>query len=246
MWFDPSVDYIAQLEADGLALAHAAKSAGWNARVPSLRWEVRELVTHTGGVHRWAADVVASAAKTTDTECGRAVGRGPADEDLLEWFIAGHSALVATLRAAPPDLQCATFLPAPSPLAFWARRQAHETAVHRADAENASGVAPSFDPMFANDGIAELLHGFASRRRKALDRTATIALRSADGPSWLVRLGGEGITAREGDYTSGDMTIDGTSSDIYLWLWNRPSAATAGGDTSLADTWASTVRVRWS
>jgi len=49
----------------------------------------------------------------------------------------------AALSAAPPDLRCWTFLPAPSPLAMWARRQAHETTVHRVDAElAAASVAP--------------------------------------------------------------------------------------------------------
>ena len=34
-------------------------------------------------------------------------------------------------------MRCFAFLPAPSPLAFWARRQAHETGIHRADVESA-------------------------------------------------------------------------------------------------------------
>ena len=43
------------------------------------------------------------------------------------------------LRSAPADLDCFTFLPAESARHFWARRQAHETAIHRVDAENAAG-----------------------------------------------------------------------------------------------------------
>jgi len=40
-------------------------------------------------------------------------------DGLEEWFAEGHFALVATLTEAAPDLECWTFLLAPSPLAFW-------------------------------------------------------------------------------------------------------------------------------
>src|SRR6202044_1362579 len=87
------------------------------------------------------------------------------DPDLLSWFRAGHAALVETLSGADPAVQCATFMPAPSPLAFWARRQAHETAIHRADAESADGTVPQYPPGFAADGIDELIMGFGQRRK---------------------------------------------------------------------------------
>src|SRR6204780_1534249 len=58
---------------------------------------------------------------------------------------------------------CCGFLDAPSPLAFWARRQAHEPAIHRADAESAAGDVTPFPAVFAADGIDELLVCFASR-----------------------------------------------------------------------------------
>ena len=46
----------------------------------------------------------------------------PDDGELVDWYVAGHSALVEALATAPTDLQCWSFLAAPSPLAFWARR----------------------------------------------------------------------------------------------------------------------------
>jgi uncharacterized protein (TIGR03083 family) len=240
-------ELIDQLESDGPRLAAAAARAGWGAPVPSCPdWTVRDLVTHTGGVHRWAADIVTRACDTTETELGGAVGAGPSDDSALPgWFQEGHAALVAALRAAPDDLDCVTFLPAASPLTFWARRQAHETAIHRADAEGAtSGVVTPFPAGFAQDGIGEMLHGFARRRRKALDRTGTIALRAEDGPSWLITLGGERAIAEQDDVT-GDATVAGTSSELYLWLWNRPSAAVVSGAADVAELWR-IVRVRWS
>lgn len=229
-------DHLAQLAADGPRLADAAERAGWDAPVPATEWTVRELVTHLGDVHRWATDIVATRSMTTDTALGSAPGSVVPDEELSPWFRQGHAALLDTLRAAPADLDCATFLPAPSPMAFWARRQAHETAIHRADAEAAAGRVSAFAADFAQDGMAELLHGFARRRSNAIARRATLGLAASDGPGWTVTLGGERIEAEQGASVC-DTTVSGTSSDLYLWLWNRPAAVTVTGDETVAALW---------
>jgi uncharacterized protein (TIGR03083 family) len=239
---------IGQLTAEGQLLIDAARRAGWDAPVPATKWTVRELVIHVGGVHRWAADIVTACRDSGDTAAGKAVGSGPADDELAEWFENGHAALVETLRAAPDELDCFTFLPADSPRQFWARRQAHETAIHRVDAEGAAGddVTPA-SPAFAQDGIREILNGFARRRSNAIPVKATLGLDAADGPSWLVRFGGELIESEQTeDLTGTDVTMRGLSSDLYLWLWNRPSQAVADGDAEVAARWTGAVRVRWS
>src|SRR5262249_61863639 len=66
------------------------------------------------------------------------LSQGPGDAELPGWFREGHAALVQALSVAGPDLNCWAFLAAPSPLAFWARRPAHETAMHRLDAGQAA------------------------------------------------------------------------------------------------------------
>jgi uncharacterized protein (TIGR03083 family) len=237
--------HLEQLAADGALLAEAAERAGWDAAVPSTDWDVRQLVTHVGGVHRWAAAIVRTAAPDSLEEVAATVGTGPPDAELLEWFRSGHAELLATLRAAPADLDCFTFLPAPSPLAFWARRQAHETAVHRADAQCAAGAITPYPTAFAQDGIAELLQGFARRRSNAVATPGRIALRPDDGGSpWLVTLGGD-KTMAEPDDGAAEGVVRGSSSDLYLWLWNRPAQVAVTGDASLAAAWRQ-VRVRWS
>jgi uncharacterized protein (TIGR03083 family) len=238
---------ISHLSDQGDRLAAAADRAGWDTPVPATDWTVRELVTHVGGVHRWAADIVDTRSVTADTPAGQAVGSGPPDDELLEWYQNGHAALVQTLRDAGDDLECVTFLPADSPRHFWARRQAHETAIHRADAEAAAGDVTPFDAEFAQDGIAELLLGFARRRSSAVPVTAALGLDAADGPSWIVRLGGERTEAeRTEDLVGTDVTVRGLSSDLYLWLWNRPTEAVVDGDDAVAAAWARSVRVRWT
>ena len=243
--------HLEQLSVDGPLLADAAARAGWDARVASCDWTIRELVTHIGGVHRWAADIVRTGGASPDTVAGRSVGSGPDDAQLLDWFRDGHAELLDTLAAAPDDLEAFTFLPAPSAKAFWVRRQAHETAVHRADAESAVGAITAFDAAFAQDGIAEMLEGFAARKSNAVATPGTIRLAAHDGADWLITLGGERIVAARGEADGtaaadrADATISGTSSDLYLWLWNRPSGAAVDGDAALAASWQS-VRVRWN
>ena len=237
---------LAQLDAEGGLLPLAAEHAGWDAPVPACAdWTVRDVVVHTGGVHRWAADIVRTRGRSFDTAASDAVGSGPTDGELLDWFRTGHAELVETLRSAPDDLDCATFLPADSPRHFWARRQAHETAIHRADVMAAVNEPVEFPADFAQDGIAEMLLGFARRRREPAAREVTLALAASDGPSWLVRAGGERVAAEQGTDGEADARIAGSSSGLYLWVWNRPSTAVVTGDPSAAELWASTVRVRW-
>jgi uncharacterized protein (TIGR03083 family) len=238
-------DLLAHLDAEGPALAGAAERAGLDARVAACDWTVRDLVVHTGGVHRWAAAIVARRSPSTDVPEGAAVGTGPGDDELLSWFLDGHRALVQTLRDAPDDLDCAAFLPAPTPRHFWARRQAHETAMHRADAESAGGTIPPYTAGFAADGIAEVLTGFAPRRRNALPLAGRLLVAATDGPSWTVTTGGERAVTVPATDDAHDVTVAGTSSDLYLWLWNRPATVTIDGDTSLADQWRD-FQVRWS
>src|SRR5262249_60807590 len=104
---------------------------------------MRDLLKHLGYVHRWAAGYVREQhARWVDRASEAEILKGgPADEALAGWFRDGHAALVRALEAADPGMTCWTFLDAPSPLACWARRQAHETAIHRVDAQQAAAGA---------------------------------------------------------------------------------------------------------
>ena len=197
-------EHIDALRRQGDLLADSAGRAGLDAAVPPCpAWQVKDLLRHTGYIHRWAARHI--------TECPDTVLDGPPEEDilrggaadpnLLAWFRAGHAALVETLSTADPGLVCATFMDAPSPLAFWARRQAHETAIHRADADSAAGLRPEYDPSFAADGIDELITGFGQRRkyRPPDGHDGGMRVRATDtGHAWYVGAeGGRLQTRRE-------------------------------------------------
>ncbi|MFI8257396.1 maleylpyruvate isomerase family mycothiol-dependent enzyme [Streptomyces filamentosus] len=261
-----TAEHIDALEAAGRGLADAAEAAGPDAGVPTCPgWRVRDLLRHTTTVHRWATGFVTEG----HAEYRPEGAEPPLDgAPLLAHYREGHAALVAALRAAPGDLAAWTFFPAPSPLAFWARRQAHETAVHRADAESALAAGTGSGPVgaaFAADGVDELLAGFhgldRSRVRTAVPRT--LRIRATDtGDVWTVRLSAappvtergtaDGGTAdggpAAGDPAAGgpvDAELAGTAARLYLTLWNRlpASAVTASGDPELLRLWRETSAI---
>jgi len=246
--------HIDALERAGLDFVDAAEKAGLDAAVPTCPdWTVRDLVQHVGYVHRWATAYVRDArpAVLTDDEEEQAVGPMPADADLVPWFQAGHLALVDQLRAAPTDLTCWHFLPAGSPLAFWARRQAHETIVHRADLHAAAGQPDDVDRDLGVDGIDELLMAFytARGRRLRTDEPATLAVEAADAPhSWTVRMGPTGADITRGTPTTADCTLRGPAGDLYLALWNRRTTTDLhiDGDPTVLALWRDRATIRWT
>ncbi|MFE2420704.1 maleylpyruvate isomerase family mycothiol-dependent enzyme [Streptomyces hokutonensis] len=237
------------LDREGGLLASAAEAAGVDAEVPTCpEWRVRDLLRHTGMVHRWATAFVAEGHTAYHPDGGLPELDGA---ELVAWFRAGHRSLVDTLAAAPPDVECWYFLPAPSPLAFWARRQAHETTVHRLDAEAARGGTPTvIAPDFAADGIDELLRGFharsRSRVRSAEPRVLRVRATDADDAVWTVRLSQEPPAAERGGSGEADCELAGPAGQLYLALWNRRPFPAVSGDTSLAALWREKSAITWS
>jgi len=251
-------EHLSNLDDAGHRLGAAAKAAGLDAQVPSCPdWVVRDLVKHQGGVHRWAAGYISPPrAEYWDVDLDDIVGAWPADDDLLDWFAAGHASLVEALSNADRNLACWTFLAAPSPLAMWARRQAHETTVHRVDAELAAGWQPAkVPPTFAADGVDELLTCFITRPRGTLraDPAKTLRVRCTDDPAeWLVSIGPDRVTTSRAAVAAAAATADcqvsGSANDLYLALWHRRAITglSIEGDAGVLDFFNDQVRVTWS
>ncbi|MDQ1683644.1 MAG: hypothetical protein QOC82_381 [Frankiaceae bacterium] len=242
--------HLRHLTEQGHGLADSATAAGLDAPVPSCpEWAARDLVTHQSQVHRWARSYVSSG-RSTPPNAGDTPEPPPPDDELLDWFRAGHEALVTSLREAPADLDCWSFLPAPSPREFWARRQAHETTIHRVDADLAAGRTPAIDPALAADGIDELLHGFFARPRGSLvsDPARKLAVRAADtGAAWTITIGPDSRTSTSIADPDADCTVTGDAAALYLLLWNRGGRdnLTIDGDATLLDLWQAKAIIRW-
>ncbi|WP_059006899.1 maleylpyruvate isomerase family mycothiol-dependent enzyme [Streptomyces specialis] len=237
------------LEGEGELLLRAAERAGWEAPVPTCPgWRVRDLVAHQGHVHRWATRHV--------TE--RLTGRAPLGDEAVPdgepagWFREGHRALLGALRRAPEDLECWAFLRgSATPRHFWARRQTHETAIHRVDAELAAGLPLSpFAPGVAVDGVDELLAGFHTRPRSRVrsDRPRTLAVRVSDvpGASWSVLITGDPPRVSRPASGPAECEISGAAADLYPALWNRlpwEGTVTVAGDAAVAGLWRENAAV---
>ncbi|PBC65658.1 hypothetical protein BKI49_02810 [Streptomyces sp. Tue6028] len=242
-------EFVETLDREGRLLAASAEEAGTDAKVATCPdWQVRDLVRHTGMVHRWATSFVAERHSSYHPDGGLPDLDG---DELLSWFRDGHRRLVDTLAGATPDVQCWSFLPAPSPLAFWARRQAHETTVHRVDAESALG--PQRSPVaaeFAVDGIDELLRGFHGRTRSKVrtQEPRVLRVRATDVPDtvWTLRLSQEPPICEREERGAADCELAGPVDELYLSLWNRLPFPGLTGDASTAQVWREKSGITWS
>ncbi|KAA2264883.1 maleylpyruvate isomerase family protein [Solihabitans fulvus] len=241
-------DLVRQVEIQAAALRAAVLAAGPDTSVPTCPgWTVQKLVAHVARVHGWAAEAL----RTSPTAPVPDFPSAPRDwDELLAWWDERRDTLLDRLRSTPPDAPAWTFSSpdGPSFAGFWARRQAHETAVHRLDAEHAlagsdnPSVLPTllFEPEFAADGIEEMLFDMMPRVRShwaESPATGRVLLHAADvGRAWEVRLAaGElpEVGPTRDSATTEDASIVGTADAVYRATWGRPSTAVRTGDATL-------------
>lgn len=209
-------------EAEGTLLVDAARE-GLDAPVPGCApWLVADLVTHTASVYRRTAYILAH--RLTERPAGSDwYVEPPPGEALLAALADAHAEVVELLRDADPDEPVWTFRTDAGTAGFWQRRMAHETAVHRVDAQAAHGDADPVAPAQAVDGIDEAFDVFiapgASGRHCGDDITVHLHATDAEG-EWLARLEPEGVVV-ERRHAKGDAAARGGANDLLLWLWGR-------------------------
>ena len=167
------------------------------------------------------------------------------DPGELAELLAAGAALVARDGPPPslpddPDRPVYSFSPNHQRAGFWPRRMAHETTMHRVDAEQAVGqtVAP-IPPTVAVDGIDEAFSVFVATfgggRSPGDGRTVHLHATDAEG-EWLIRFDPEAIVVEVG-HAKGDAAVRGPAEDLLLWLWGRRplDALELFGDRTAAD-----------
>ena len=246
--------YVAALapEVDGFAAAISAADPG--APVPPCPdWAVRDLATHLGFVHRWATHLVVTRADGFVNRKDLGFEAPSADGELGAWLAEGGGALLEALRSTPGDTPVWAWGP-DHHARFWSRRQLHETAMHRADAELALGQQPSIAPEVAVDGIDELLALFTSMR-KVPERLAadghendTIHLHATDVDhgEWTLGVTPGGFTWAH-DHAKGDVAVRASASDLLLALSNRIAlddpALEVFGDPGVLEHWRAATNI---
>lgn len=226
--------------------ASAIDGAERTLRVPSCPgWALDDLIMHLGAVHRWAEELVRTRAHAPVPAPDVAPPAQPA-----AWVRAGGWQLVTTLREASPDEPMWAW-GRDQHARFWARRQLHETLVHRADAELALGQAPAVEPATAADGVDEFLENLAPAARFSPqvanlrgDNERLVFYAEDIGRAWVVILEPAGFRVEQCTTTRDEqaqVTLSGRSSELLLVLYRRRPLAASGvtltGDPALARFW---------
>jgi uncharacterized protein (TIGR03083 family) len=225
--------WLAALRAEGAAFHTAIETASTTGQLDSTvptcpDWTVRELAFHLADVYRYVAGHVPRGEATKPER--------PAPEpteglDPLATFDQRYAEVVRVLESVDADLPAYNWAPQAKRAAFWHRRMAVETAVHRWDAQVASGPAEPVEAKLATDGINEVVDSMlpAGRRRGPVEGVrGVVALHAVDvGQDWYLRLRGQGIalldtdTLLDDDHPHERAQATGTASDLLLALYGR-------------------------
>lgn len=245
--------YFAEIAASTAILAELVDDGDLATPIPTCpEWTLRKLATHVGRAHRWAAEIVST--RSAEFIPFRSVPDGKFPDDQAEgagWLTAGAKLLTAAVSEAGQE-PVWVFGMQRMPASFWARRMAHETLVHRADAQLATGQPVVIDPALAADAIDEWLDvmsgplgGRPDPRAAALPAGATLHVHAKDdlqqGPSeWLVSHDADGVKVRH-EHAKADVAVTGPAGRLLLVLLRRLPAddpsVTVYGDTGLLAGW---------
>lgn len=228
-------------------MADAVRGVDPAIRVPTCPdWSIADLVRHTGTVHRWAARMVRDLAP--ERLDPRSLDFGLPDDPVgyADWLASGAEELVTTFGAADPDAAMWAW-GADQHVRFWPRRMVHETTVHRADAELASGSQPQIVSATAADGIDELLENlptaayFRPRVEELRGTGESIALRSTEtSDRWLIRLLPDEFRWERGGADATVGVAAGTWDLLLLLYARRPMSDDrfeVAGDVSVLARW---------
>ena len=245
--------YIGEIEGTTAGLAGIVAERDPGLVIPTCpEWSLRQLATHVGRAHRWAAEITRT--RSSVPIPFREVPDGKLPDDPAEqpaWLRAGAARLVDAVREAGSDLVWS--FAGPAPAGFWLRRMAHETLVHQADAQLAAGAEPepAIDPAVAADAIDEWLSllagglGDASERAKALPAGAALHVHATDQGldgrgEWTIRHDAGGLTVQTG-HGKGDAAVSGPAASLLLvMLRRRPvsdPAVTVYGNSAVVNGW---------
>jgi uncharacterized protein (TIGR03083 family) len=145
--------YLLHLNADYQLLAAAIP--GTPVEVPSCPgWNTNDLAKHMAHVYLGQAFVIETGSQPQNKEH---LAPYPRTEDFMEFMSWGFEAITKALDINRPERPTWSFHHCDFSVDFWFRRMAHETVIHRIDAELAVGAGTPIDEALALDGVDEVL-----------------------------------------------------------------------------------------
>ncbi|MDQ1698190.1 MAG: hypothetical protein QOG34_53 [Frankiaceae bacterium] len=234
----PYAELVAFVRSEGEAIVSVSRQDA-DAVVPTCPdWTIADLCAHVGSIYGYVAHVVSERLMSASE-----VRPEPTDgADMVAWVEGQLDELVTALSGCDADTPMWNWSGEPYVAAFWARRAAHETAVHRFDAQRAFGIAQPVDADLAADGLDEfidvLLPAVVAHHKFELP-TATYAFESVEHDTWRIRTG-EGGAGRAAADSAADVTVRGTSSALLLAICNRVpwTSLQVEGNTELLEDWS--------
>lgn len=242
--------YLDSVRTNAGLFVEAARAAGTDAPVPSCpEWTVADLCRHQGRVFYWISTII-------ETKAQEYLDRSPFSEEAekaepLSFVQNGAEHALAVLGSADPETAVWNWVDGgPGPARFWWRRMAHETVVHRADAEAAAagriGTSRVEPAELAADGIDEFLDflDLRSRGGRTPPLSGSYHFHTTDVPGeWVVVIGGDGVTIRR-EHAKADVAVRGPASDLELFLYNRggPEGLETFGDPAALSAWTEHIR----
>jgi uncharacterized protein (TIGR03083 family) len=244
--------FLATLHDESTALLATSRRADPQAAVPGCpKWTTSDLVWHIGEVHDFWGWIVRERAMETERYADpQRPGVGLPVDEAFAAVATFASERAAELYRVLSDTDGST------PVWTWTnqrdvdwvtRRMAHETAVHRVDAERASGHEHRLAAALAADGIDEYLEFFfplAAAESGLLAGSVHMHCTDADG-EWTVRpdVGGGHVVAR--DHAKADAALRGPAHDLLMVLWRRSpvDSVTVFGDTELVTAFVNRPRL---
>jgi uncharacterized protein (TIGR03083 family) len=245
--------YLESLAADFALLRAAADAAGLDAPVPTCPgWTVADLVEHVAGVylHKTLAMQLGDFPDERDW---------PTDFDalpLLDQLDRTYADLTGEFARRDPSSPAPTWYKPEPTVAFWIRRMAQETVIHRLDAELAAqaatgrAVSPVPDDIAA-DGVDEVLvrflgygstewpEEFAALQGPRLETAGgddTVIVKT-DGSAWTVRPRPDHVEVQAGSGGDAHAVVGAGPAPLLCWLWGRDGEekVSVSGDPAWAD-----------
>lgn len=182
-------------------------------------WSTADLGRHVGTIHRWATTLV----ETRATERLPKPDLPPvADDDVAQWLVEGCDRLVTVLAATAPTEPMWTFASGHDTAAFWRRRMAAETTLHRWDAQDAVGQPDPVPDDFAVEAVAEALEIYLHPHFPGVasdDGGHHVHLVAGD-TTWALRMDAAGLVA-DTTASAPDVALHAGPSDMWLFLVGR-------------------------
>jgi uncharacterized protein (TIGR03083 family) len=237
----PYSELVAAVRREGAGIL-AAASLGLDAHVTTCPdWDVEALVRHISRVYARAEYVVSHRITQRPEEFPAAP-----DGDPLAVLESMLDDLVTALQEADADTSLFVWADNVEPNAtFWARRMAHESSVHRFDAQIAHAMPQPIDAELAADGIDEFIDVMTPvifDRNGGTGPMGTVQLLSTDDVSWCLGLEPDSVERLE-VVSEPDASARGTSSTLLLAAYGRVpwTSLTIEGDIELLNKWTAAL-----